>query len=148
MSLNQRFLACFWSKPQSKTRSQYVPVIAAIAEETQATILQPIPLSRLYAVLTLTATMVEIYFTPLYACIRSFSSNRRLRHCNGDNGALCEMLTKLTKPCSSLIRNNWDWPRWIILTAFFLSQYMDFGGKKRMVKIPEEGETSMEPQLQ
>ena len=46
----------------------------------QATIFLPSPFSKLYAVLVLTAIIVQKYLSPLYPCFMSFSSKRRRRH--------------------------------------------------------------------
>lgn len=80
LSLSHRFLECLCRRPQSITRSQYVETTAADIEKIQASTSHPTPSLMLYAVLRHTATIVTKYFNPLYPCIGSFSSNRRLRH--------------------------------------------------------------------
>jgi hypothetical protein len=78
--------------------SQYVAIIVAAPEVAAANIFKVIPVLKSYAVLksdavlnsdavlksyavlAATAIIIKKYFSPLYACPESFSSNRRRRH--------------------------------------------------------------------
>ena len=64
-----------------------MPDTAAMTENTQASTYQIYKfLFRLYAVLKQTAAIANEYFNPFSACILSFSSYSRRRHCENTKG--------------------------------------------------------------